>query len=76
MKTVFVSGSFNVLHPGHLRLIKFAKSHGDKLVVGIFSDKIAGKAAHVSEKLRLDSLKNKSVPDFNKWFFNKVFGVT
>lgn len=63
MKTVFVSGSFNVLHPGHLRLIKFAKSHGDKLVVGVFSDKIAGKAAHVSEKLRLDSLKNNKLVD-------------
>ena len=63
MKTVFVSGSFNVLHPGHLRLIKFAKSHGDKLVVGVLSDKVAGKAAHVSEKLRLDSLKNNKLVD-------------
>ena len=25
-RTVFVSGHFNVLHPGHLRLLRFAKS--------------------------------------------------
>ena len=25
MKTVFISGNFNILHPGHIRLFKFAK---------------------------------------------------
>jgi hypothetical protein len=28
-KTVFVSGHFNVLHPGHVRLLRFAKECGD-----------------------------------------------
>ena len=38
MKIVFVSGQFNIIHPGHLRLLRFAKECGDKLVVAINSD--------------------------------------
>ena len=33
LTTVFVSGHFNVLHPGHLRLLRFAKESGDHLIV-------------------------------------------
>jgi len=38
-RTVFVSGHFNVLHPGHLRLLRFAKEYGDRLV---YSDRPYG----------------------------------
>jgi rfaE bifunctional protein kinase chain/domain len=34
-KIVFVSGNFNIVHPGHLRLLKFAAEAGDFLVVGV-----------------------------------------
>ncbi|TDA62647.1 ADP-heptose synthase [Sulfuricurvum sp. IAE1] len=34
-KIAFVYGNFNILHPGHLRLLKFAKDNGNFLVVGI-----------------------------------------
>ena len=58
MKTVFVSGSFNVLHPGHLRLLRFARESGDRLIVAVQSDRLAGKAAHVHEQLRFEGVKS------------------
>jgi len=56
--TVFVAGSFNVLHPGHLRLLRFAKEYGDRLIVGVQSDRVAGKAAHVRENIRLEGVQS------------------
>ena len=38
IKIVFVNGCFDILHPGHLDLLKTAKSKGDILVVGLNSD--------------------------------------
>lgn len=37
-KTVFTNGCFDVLHVGHLRYLKEARSMGDRLVVGLNSD--------------------------------------
>ena len=39
MKIIFVNGCFDVLHPGHIQLFKYAKSLGDYLIVAIDSDK-------------------------------------
>lgn len=38
MKTVFTNGCFDILHAGHVDLLTRAKSHGEKLIVGINSD--------------------------------------
>ena len=40
-KTVFVSGNFNIIHPGHSRLLYFAAAQGDFLIVGVFDDDIS-----------------------------------
>lgn len=37
-KSVFVNGTFDILHLGHLALLNYAKSLGDRLFVAIDSD--------------------------------------
>lgn len=37
-KLVFVNGCFDLIHPGHLRLLQEAKALGDFLLVGLNSD--------------------------------------
>ncbi len=61
--TVFVSGHFNVLHPGHVRLLRFARESGNYLVVAIESDRIAGSVAFVPEQLRIEGLQTNSWVD-------------
>jgi len=60
-KKVFVYGDFNILHPGHLRLLKFAKESGDYLIVGVNGDNISSKSQ--TENLRLESIKATSYVD-------------
>src|SRR6185503_1033403 len=61
-KVVFVSGNFNVVHPGHLRLLNFAKDCGDFLAVGVFPDG-NGNKIHVPEHLRLEAVQSISIVD-------------
>ena len=57
-KVVLVSGNFNVLHPGHMRLLRFARECGGRLLVAVYSDLLAGKGAHVPEGLRLEGVQS------------------
>ncbi|HEX4227309.1 MAG TPA: adenylyltransferase/cytidyltransferase family protein [Bryobacteraceae bacterium] len=37
-KVVFTNGCYDILHPGHIRLLEAARSMGDVLVLGLNSD--------------------------------------
>ena len=39
MKSIFVNGTFDILHPGHVQLLNYARSLGDSLIVAIDSDR-------------------------------------
>lgn len=53
-RIVFVSGNFNVVHPGHFRLLKFAAECGDFLIVGVNHDAIPGTL--IPQDLRIQGL--------------------
>jgi rfaE bifunctional protein kinase chain/domain len=61
-RIVFVSGNFNVIHPGHLRLLNFASSCGDFLVVGVTRDGADG--VLIREDLRLEGVRAISAVNF------------
>ena len=61
-----VVGNFNVLHPGHVRLLKFAKSIASQLVVGVYDDEIAGASVEVHQDLRLEAVSSIECVDETK----------
>ena len=57
MKTVLTYGTFDLFHVGHVRLLKRLSEMGDKLVVGISSDKfneLKGKSSFSSYEERAE----------------------
>lgn len=42
-KIVYVDGSFDLLHVGHLHVLKEAKKYGDYLIVGLYEDSTVNK---------------------------------
>ena len=58
----FVSGVFNVLHTGHLRIINFAKKKCDILVVFVLPDTTPGSVTSCQE--RLENISNISAVDY------------
>lgn len=73
MKKVITYGTFDLLHPGHIDLLKKAKKLGDYLMVGLSTDKFAlekGKKVVLNyreRKLMLESLKyvDKVIPEYS-----------
>lgn len=63
MKTSLVYGDFNILHPGHLRLLKFAKESSDYLVVAVNSNDMTSNNNLLDEKIRLESIQATSYVD-------------
>ena len=57
----YISGNFSVVHPGHLRLLKFAAEHADVLVVGVNSDKVTG--VTLPQDMRLENVRSISMAD-------------
>ena len=61
-RVVFVSGNFNIVHPGHLRLLRFAAECGDFLVVGVNDDDSEGTI--LPADLRLEGVRSTSWVDY------------
>ena len=74
MKTIFVNGTFDILHPGHVQLLNYARSLGDSLIVAIDSDQrvreLKGNSRPINSeddrKLMLESLRSID----SVWIFN------
>ena len=52
-------GCFDIVHPGHLRYLRFAREQGDVLVVSVTADSAVGKGPdrpYIGEDLRLENL--------------------
>lgn len=66
MKNIFVNGTFDILHPGHVQLLNYARSLGDSLIVAIDSDRrvqeLKGTSRPINSeddrKLMLESLRS------------------
>ena len=74
-KTVFVNGTFDVLHRGHLDLLNYAKSLGEYVVVGIDSDervrKMKGRTRPINRLMdRAHMLANLKAVDEVRFFGN------
>ena len=60
MKRVITFGTFDLLHEGHLRILKRAAEEGDYLIVGVSTDRLnleKGKGSYFKESQRLGYIK-------------------
>jgi rfaE bifunctional protein kinase chain/domain/rfaE bifunctional protein nucleotidyltransferase chain/domain len=66
-RVVLCHGCFDVVHPGHLRYLQFARGQGDVLVVSLTGDdaieKADGTRPHVPQELRAETLSALEVVD-------------
>ena len=61
-KLVCVFGNFNILHPGHIRFLKFAAEQGDRLIIGLFAQDYSS-GAFLRDDERSEALKCVTVVD-------------
>lgn len=61
-RIAFVSGNFNIVHPGHLRLLKLAADSADILVVGLAPDSTSG--VTMPSAMRLDGVSALSIVNY------------
>ena len=73
--TVLVTGRFNVLHTGHIRLLRYAKEVGTNLIVGVEGDEYIGSGNYIPENLRLEGVSNLSMVDKAFIFNEKIESV-
>ena len=57
-KKVIITGKFNIIHAGHLRILEFAKKISEKLIVGVVNDKLAKDEAFIKDKIRYSNIKS------------------
>ena len=58
----FVYGNFNIIHPGHLRILNFANECADYLVVGLADNNQSG--VFIDQELRLEAVRSIGFVDF------------
>jgi len=58
-KSVLVYGDFNLLHPGHIRFLRFASDQSQRLIIGVLSQTISP-GAELSDEERLDAIRSLS----------------
>ena len=67
MKKVMVFGTFDIIHPGHIHMLKEAKTYGDYLIVIVSRDQITaevkGKSPMLGESTRLENIKKLNIAD-------------
>ena len=57
-RNILVIGNFDVLHPGHIRLLNFAKECGDRLTVAVNADKCMPQGSQITQSHRLEVIKS------------------
>lgn len=62
-KVVFTNGCFDVLHFGHLQLLKYCKSLGDRLIVGINSDESVSRLKGPSRPVYTEVVRRQMLMD-------------
>ncbi|MDO8509721.1 MAG: adenylyltransferase/cytidyltransferase family protein [bacterium] len=67
MKKVIVFGTFDIVHPGHIHMLKEAKEYGDYLVVIVARNStvcsVKGRAPLNNEDKRLENIKALGIAD-------------